>query len=50
MLKMNLGGNYGAKTEGRAIQRLPHVSDPSHIQSPNPDSIVDAKKCLLTGA
>ena len=25
-------------------------ADPSHIQSPNPDTIVDAKKCLLTGA
>ena len=24
--------------------------DPSHIQTPNPDSIADAKKCLLTGA
>jgi hypothetical protein len=24
--------------------------DPSHIQSPNPDAIVDAGKCLLTGA
>jgi hypothetical protein len=24
--------------------------DPSHIQSPNPDTIVDAKKSLLTGA
>jgi hypothetical protein len=24
--------------------------DPSHIQSPNPDTIADAKKCLLTGA
>ena len=24
--------------------------DPSHIQSPNPDTIVDAKTCLLTGA
>jgi hypothetical protein len=23
--------------------------DPSHIQSPNPESIVDARKCLLTG-
>jgi hypothetical protein len=22
---------------------------PSHVQSPNPDSIVDVKKCLLTG-
>jgi hypothetical protein len=24
--------------------------DPSHLQSPNPDTIVDANKCLLTGA
>jgi hypothetical protein len=24
--------------------------DPSHMKSPNPDSIVDAKKCLLTVA
>jgi hypothetical protein len=24
--------------------------DPSHKQTPNPDSIVDAKKCLLTEA
>jgi hypothetical protein len=24
--------------------------DPSHIQLPNPDTIVDANKCLLTGA
>jgi hypothetical protein len=24
--------------------------DPSHIQFPNPDTIVDANKCLLTGA
>jgi hypothetical protein len=23
---------------------------PSHIQFPNPDTIVDANKCLLTGA
>ena len=24
--------------------------DPSHMQTPNPDTIADAKKCLLTGA
>jgi hypothetical protein len=24
--------------------------DPSYIQSPNSDTLVDAKKCLLTGA
>jgi hypothetical protein len=26
------------------------LGDPFHIQSPNPDTIVDANKCLLTGA
>jgi hypothetical protein len=24
--------------------------DPSHMQTPNPDTIADATKCLLTGA
>jgi hypothetical protein len=24
--------------------------NPSHLQTPNPDTIADAKKCLLTGA
>jgi hypothetical protein len=38
-----------AETEGKAIQRLPHPGDPSHIQSPKPDNIVNAKKFLLTG-
>jgi hypothetical protein len=40
----------GAETEGKAIQRLPHLGNPSHIQTPNPDTIVDAGKYLLTGA
>jgi hypothetical protein len=40
----------GAEIEGKAIQRLPHLGIHSHIQSPNPDTIADAKKCLLTGA
>jgi hypothetical protein len=50
--------------EGKVIQRLPHHHHhyhhpsplpspphphPSHIQLPNPDTIVDANKCLLTG-
>jgi len=26
------------------------LKDPSHIQPPNPVTIADAKKCLLTGA
>jgi hypothetical protein len=37
------------ETEGKVIQRLPHLEDPSHIHLPNPDTIVNAKKCLLTG-
>jgi hypothetical protein len=38
-----------AEIEGKAIQRLPHL-EIHPIQTPNPDTIVDAKKCLLTGA
>ena len=26
------------------------LGDPSHIESPNPDTIVNVNKCLLTGA
>jgi hypothetical protein len=45
--KILMGANKetkcGAETEGKAIQTaLP--GDPSHIQSPNSDTIVDAKK------
>ena len=36
----------GAETEGKNMQ----TGNQSHIQSPNPDTIVDAKKCLQTGA
>ena len=39
----------GAETEGKPIQRVPHPRI-HPIQSPNPDSIVDANKSLLTGA
>ena len=40
----------GAETEGKAIQRLPHLGDPSHIQTKPRDTVADAKKCVLTGA
>jgi hypothetical protein len=36
-------------TEEKAIQSLPPLGEPSHIQSPNPDTIQDANKCLLPG-
>jgi hypothetical protein len=50
--KILTGGNMetkcGAETEGKAILRLPaSPGDPSHIQPPNPDAIVEAGKCLL---
>ena len=35
----------GAETEGKTIQRLPHLGI-----HPNPDTIVAANKCLLAGA
>ena len=34
----------GAETEEKTIQKPPPPGDPSHIQSPNPDTIVDANK------
>jgi hypothetical protein len=38
-----------AESEGKAIQRLPYLGIHPMLL-PNPDTIVDAKKCLLTGA
>jgi hypothetical protein len=52
--KIFTGGNMetkcGAETEGKAIQRLPYLGNPPHIQPPNSDVIVDARKCLLIEA
>jgi hypothetical protein len=36
-----------SETEGKAIQKLPLLGNLSHIQSPNPDTIVNANKCML---
>jgi hypothetical protein len=51
--KILMGGNTktkcGTETEGKDIQRLT-TWDLSHIQTSIPDTIVDSKKCLLTGA
>ena len=41
---------FRAETEGKTIQRLSPPGDPSHIQSPNTDTILVAKKCMVTGA
>jgi hypothetical protein len=39
----------GAETEGKTIQRLPHLGIHSIYSHPSPDTIVDANECLLTG-
>ena len=39
----------GTETEGKAIQRLPYLGDPSHKQPPNLDTTAYASKILLTG-
>ena len=36
----------GTETEGKAIQRLTYLG----IHLPNADTVMDAKKCMLTGA
>ena len=40
---------FGAETKGVTIETVP-PRDPSYKQPPNPDTIVDANKSLLTGA
>ena len=51
--EQNTGGNTeticGSETEGNHPETAP-PGDPSHIHSSNIDTIVDDKKCLLTGA
>jgi hypothetical protein len=44
---------FKAETKGMTIlsgQFLCSTWDPSHKQPPNPDTIADANKCLMTGA
>ena len=47
--KGNTGAKSGAEIEGTEAGIAP-PGDPSHMQPPTPDTIADAKKCLLTGA
>jgi hypothetical protein len=39
---------FRAKPEGTTIQTVP-LGDPAHKQPPNPDTIADVSKSLLTG-
>jgi hypothetical protein len=50
LMGRNTETKYGSETEGKTVQRLPHLGNPSHIQPPNPDTIMDANKILLTEA
>jgi len=47
--KGNSGTKSGADTEAKTIQKTVPPRDPSYMQTPNPDTIADAKKWLLTG-
>ena len=47
--KGDAGTKSGAETEGKDIQRLPHLGNPYHLQTPNPNAIINAKKLLVTG-
>ena len=48
--KENARAKSGAETEGKTIQRLTYLEIHPHLQTPNPDTIEDAKKCLLIEA
>jgi len=52
--KLLAGGNIetmrGSDTEGKAIQRLPHLGDAFRIQTPDPDTIGDDNRCMRAGA
>ena len=49
LCKGNTGTKSGAETEGKAIQRLPHLGiHPTY--SHQTQIVVDANKCLLTEA
>jgi hypothetical protein len=46
----NIKTKCGAETEGKAMQRLPHLGIHPIYSQQNPDTIVNTKNCLLTGA
>ena len=48
--KGNTGTKSGAEAEGKGYLETAPPGDTYHMQTPNLDTIADAKKCLLTGA
>jgi hypothetical protein len=52
--KIVIGGNTetkcGADPEGKAIQSLPHLGIYPIYRHQTPHTIMDAEKCLVTGA
>jgi hypothetical protein len=43
-------GQSGAETKGKRHLETVTPKEPSHMHTPNPDTIADTKKHLLTGA
>jgi hypothetical protein len=41
------GGKWRQRDGRKGHPEIAPPGDPSHIQPPNPDTIVDARKCLL---
>jgi hypothetical protein len=48
--KVLMGANKETKCGKETKKEIVPPGDPSHIQTPNAETIVDAKKCLLKGA
>jgi hypothetical protein len=47
--KIHTGGNMETNSRAETQGKTAPPGNPSHIQLPNPNSIVNAGKCLLTG-
>jgi hypothetical protein len=48
LIGRNMKTKCGAETEGKPIQRLPHLGIHPIYSHQTPDTIADALKCLLT--
>ena len=48
--KIPTEGDTETNCEAETEEKTAPSGDPSHIQLQNPDTIMDANKCLLTGA
>jgi hypothetical protein len=44
LFKGKTGTKIGTETKGKVMQRLPHLGNPPHLQTPTSATIADAKK------